>query len=60
MQNIVLTAEEIEFLHQILQHQMQETDVEVHRTDSLQFKEMLQQRRHILQALFEKVSAVQV
>ena len=57
MQRIELTAEEAETLQQLLEHQIQELEVEVFRTDTHDFKEKLKDRRMILNHLLEKVGA---
>lgn len=60
MQQLELTAEEVEILHHILQQEVQDLDLEVHRTDSLSYKGMLKERKHVLVALADKVAALDV
>src|SRR5579859_6903149 len=57
MQKLELTLEEAEVLKEVLQHGLTEVDVEVFRTDTRDFKEMLKHRRDLLDAL-QKVPAV--
>lgn len=56
MQTFELTAEEMEVLREILQHELTQMEVEVFRTDSRDFKEMLKHRRDILEHLMAKLS----
>jgi hypothetical protein len=49
MQNFEFSTEEVEVLRDILQHNLSEIDVEVFRTDTHDFKEMLKHRRDIIQ-----------
>ncbi len=57
MQNIELTPEEQEVLRDVVQHNLTEVDVEVFRTDTHDFKEMLKHRRDILEHILTKLSA---
>jgi hypothetical protein len=56
MQNIELTAEESEVLREFLQHKVDEADVEMFRTDTHDYKQMLRHRREVLHNLLVKVS----
>lgn len=60
MQTLEFSPEELEVLRQILHHELNQMDVEVFRTDSLDFKQMLKHRREILEHLTAKVSNVPV
>jgi hypothetical protein len=54
------TSEEAEVLREVLQHGLSEIDVEVFRTDTRDFREMLKHRRVILEKILEKLSAAPV
>ena len=56
MQNIELTTEESEVLREFLQHKLDEADVEMFRTDTYDYKQMLKHRRDVLQHVLAKVS----
>jgi hypothetical protein len=56
MQNLEFTAEEQEVLRDVLEHSIAEIDVEVFRTDTHDFKEMLKHRRKVLENITSKVS----
>ena len=58
MQKLELTLEEAEVLKEMLQHGLTEVDVEVFRTDTHDFKQMLKHRRDILGHLLTKVTAM--
>ena len=60
MQNLEFTAEEVEVLRDILQHNLNEIDVEVFRTDTHDFKEMLKRRRATLEHLLAKLPGTAV
>jgi len=57
MQTIEFTSEELEALRELLEHSQRELDVEVFRTDSPDFKQMLKNRRHTLEQILDKLSA---
>ena len=60
MQRLELTQEELDVLREVLTHCTSEIDVEVFRTDTRDFKEMLKHRREILEHILSKVSAAPV
>ena len=60
MQNIELTTEESEVLREFLQHKLDEADVEMFRTDTYDYKQMLKHRRDVLQHVLAKVSGIRV
>jgi len=60
MQTIELNAEELEVLREVLQHGLSEIGVEVFRTDTHDFKELLKHRRDILERLLAKLPAAPV
>ncbi len=60
MQNLEFTAEELEILREVLEHCMSEIDVEVFRTDTHDFKNLLKHRRDILEHILAKLSAAPV
>ncbi|HWI58749.1 MAG TPA: hypothetical protein VNZ22_16105 [Bacillota bacterium] len=60
MQTFEFTPEEQEVMREVLQHSITEIDVEVFRTDTHDFKEMLKHRRDILEHLLAKLTAAPV
>ncbi|HYG35864.1 MAG TPA: hypothetical protein VEC99_13820 [Clostridia bacterium] len=58
MQTLKLTNEEVEVLREILQHSMSEMDIEIFRTDTHDFKVMLQRRREIIDGILERIAHV--
>ena len=57
MQSLEFTAEEQEVLKDVLQHSAVEIDLEIFRTDTHDFKQMLKHRRELLEHILTKVSA---
>ena len=57
MWNIQLTAEEGEAIHDLLLHGIKEIDVEIVRTDTHEFKEMLKRRKTTLEQALAKLNA---
>jgi hypothetical protein len=60
MQCIEFTTEESEVLREVLQHKLQEATVEVFRTDTYDYKQMLKHRREVLEKALAKFSAAPV
>ncbi len=60
MQNFEFTPEELEVLREVVQHGISEIDVEVFRTDTHDFKEMLKHRRDVLEHILNKLSPTPV
>ena len=60
MQTVEFTMDEIEVLREVLQQKIDETDVEMSRTDTHNFKEMLKRRRQLLDQTLNKVSSVPI
>lgn len=58
MQNVEFTAEELNVLRETLRQTLKEIDIEVFRTDTHEFKEMLKHRREILQRIVARLSSV--
>ena len=58
METVEFTTEEQEVLRQVLRHQIEELEVESFRTDTRDFKQMLKQRRELLEHLLEKFPRV--
>jgi hypothetical protein len=56
MQKFDLTIEEAEVLRDILQHSLNEVDVEVFRTDTHDFKQMLRHRRDVIERLLGRLA----
>ena len=59
MSHIELSTEERHELSQLLEEALPKLDVEIHRTDSLEFKEALVRRRHLLTQLLVKTGQVE-
>ncbi len=57
---IEFAPEEAEVLREILQHGLNEMDVEVVRTDTRDFRTMLKHRRKVLEHILAKLSATPV
>jgi hypothetical protein len=55
--HIELSDEEQKVLAEILESSLPKLDIEIHRTDKLEFKEVLTRRREILKKLSSKISA---
>ncbi len=55
MMKLEIGAEEQEVLGQILQHALSDLDVEIHRTDKIEFKELLKHRRELLNEMLMKL-----
>lgn len=60
MQAIEFSSEELEVLREILQHTLNETNVEAFRTDAHDFKAMLKHRIELLERILARVSATPV
>jgi hypothetical protein len=60
MKTIEITPEEEQVLLEVLEHHLSEMDVEVFRTDTHSYKEMLKRRRSALQEIMAKLSPVPV
>jgi hypothetical protein len=48
MAEFKISDEEARVLKELLQHKLSDLDVEIHRTDSLEFKDQLRHRRDLL------------
>jgi hypothetical protein len=60
MQTIELTAEEADTLRDVISHVIGDMNVEVFRTDTHDFKEMLKHRREILERVLVRLAPEQV
>ena len=60
MQNLEFSSEELDLLRDMLQHALSELDVEVFRTDTHDFKEMLKGRREVMEHILTKLPATPV
>jgi hypothetical protein len=60
MQYQEFSPEEQEVLNDLLQHGIAEIDIEVFRTDSRNFKQMLRHRREVLEHLLAKLTPVPI
>jgi hypothetical protein len=56
MFQIQLNNQERQLLQEILHSSQATLDVEIHRTDRLEFKELLQQRRNLIRDVLTKLS----
>jgi hypothetical protein len=57
MQRIEFTNEELELLREMLQKQDEEIGVEILRTDTFGFKELLKHRRVVLENILNKIAS---
>jgi hypothetical protein len=60
MKTLKLTAEEAEVLREVLQHGRDQIDIEVFRTDTHDFKELLKHRRELLDQMLARLAEVQM
>ena len=58
MQTMDLTVKESEVLRDVLRHKLDEADVEMFRTDTHDYKQMLKHRREIIQSILTKLSSL--
>ncbi len=58
MGRVELNAEEVEVLREVISHLINEMDVEVLRTDTRDFKELLKHRREVLERVLSRLEAV--
>ena len=58
MLNTEFTAEERDVLREVLEHQINELDVEADRTDTHDFKQKVRHRRDVLKQVLAKINAV--
>jgi hypothetical protein len=56
MQCIEFTTEELEVLREVLQHKLKEAGVEMFRTDTHDFKQMLKHRQEVMEHVLAKLS----
>jgi hypothetical protein len=56
MFEVQLTTEERQLVQEILHSSQATLEVEIHRTDRLEFKQALQQRRKVIQQVLAKLS----
>ena len=56
MQKLEFTNEEMEVLRDLLQHYIDEMDIEVSRTDTRTFKAMLKHRRELVEEVLGKIN----
>jgi hypothetical protein len=55
MVRIELSDVDAEILHEMLAHKLHDIAIEINRTDSLEFKEMLRQTEHALDRLVQQL-----
>ena len=60
MQHVELSVEELEVLRDLIRHQIEPMDVEVFRTDTHGYKEMLKRRRAVLESALAKLTTAPV
>lgn len=60
MQTIEFTMEEVEILRELLRHNIDELGVEMGRTDTHDFKQMLKHRRDLLEHLLTKIASAPI
>lgn len=56
VRNFEFTAEEVEILRELLRHGLDEINLEVFRTDTHNFKDMLKQRQRVMEQVLDKLS----
>ena len=56
MQSIEFTPEELDVLREVLQHKLEEAGVEMFRTDTHDFKQMLKHRQQVMEHVLAKIS----
>lgn len=57
MKTVEFTSEELEILKQLIQHVLSDMEIEVFRTDTRDFKELLKHRRDVLEHVLDKVGS---
>ena len=57
MENFELTREEMDVLREVFQHAINEVDIEIHRTDTPDFKDKLKHRRAVLDNILRKLAS---
>ena len=60
MHNLQLSTEEVEALREVLSHLVADMGVEVSRTDTREYKEMLKHRRELLERVLDRLNTVPV
>lgn len=60
MHNLQLSTEEVEALREVLRHLVADMGVEVSRTDTRDYKEMLKHRRELLEHVLDRLNTVPV
>ena len=60
MQNIELSADEVETLRELINRRLTEMEVEIERTDTHDFKEKLKHQRRMLRQVLTKLTATPV
>jgi hypothetical protein len=60
MQHIELSAQEIESLREVIESRLAQLEVEIDRTDTHDFKEMLKHKRTLLQQVLAKLATASV
>ena len=60
MQTVEFTTEELAVLRDLLERATHDIDIEVLRTDTHDYKEMLKRRRNLLENILSRVSSVRM
>lgn len=60
MQTIEFTMEELEVIREVLRHKIEEVDIEMFRTDTHDFKQMLKHRRDVFEHMLTKIERAPV
>jgi hypothetical protein len=55
MAELKLSNEEAQTLKELLQHKLTDLDVEIHRTDTMDFKNQLRHRRDLLKSVSDRL-----
>jgi porphobilinogen deaminase len=55
MRNVQLSLEQAEVIQELLQHRLAEMDLEIFRTDTHDYKQMLKHRRELLEQVLKEL-----
>lgn len=60
MKPMEFTDEELEVMQQVIERRLATLEVEIRHTDHAEFKDILKHRRHVLNAILERLSQATV
>ena len=58
MRNVQLSLEEVEVIQELLQHRLAEMDLEIFRTDTHDYKQMLKHRKDVFEQILRKIEVM--